>query len=67
MGQGLYPFLREEAAAWLADHPADHPRYFKRRRLTGLDLPGGSAVRAGRCRRSPVVRKVVRTPRAVGK
>lgn len=42
MQSGLYPQLREEAARWLAAHPEAARRYFKRRRLTALALPGGS-------------------------
>ncbi|MBW1602745.1 hypothetical protein JJV70_11620 [Streptomyces sp. JJ66] len=37
----LYPHLRPEAHAWLADHWNPHTQhYFKRRRLTSLELPG---------------------------
>jgi Alpha-2,8-polysialyltransferase (POLYST) len=40
----LYPRLREGAAAWLTEHlDKDTSRYFKRRRLTSLELPGGYA------------------------
>ncbi|MEZ7007549.1 polysialyltransferase family glycosyltransferase [Streptomyces sp. AD55] len=56
--------LREETAAWLTEHLAEHPQYFKKRRLTSLRLPGGSPVRAEALRRSPTVRRVVRGIRA---
>lgn len=59
-----YPQLRDEAAAWLDGHLAAHQRYFKRRRLTSLRLPGGGAVRAERLRRNPAVRRAVRSIRA---
>ncbi|WP_416520444.1 polysialyltransferase family glycosyltransferase [Streptomyces achromogenes] len=59
-----HPGLREEAAAWLAAHLADHQRYFKKRRLTSLRLPGGSPVRAEALRRHPAVRKAVKQIRA---
>ncbi|MCQ9387833.1 alpha-2,8-polysialyltransferase family protein [Brevibacterium sp. 50QC2O2] len=36
----ILPGLREEAASLLADAYPAHARYFKRRRLTKLDLPG---------------------------
>ncbi|MEU6809195.1 alpha-2,8-polysialyltransferase family protein [Streptomyces sp. NPDC046831] len=56
--------LREEVADWLTAHLAEHPRYFRKRRLTGLRLPGGSPVRAEALRRNPAVRRVVRRVRA---
>ncbi|MGA4840008.1 polysialyltransferase family glycosyltransferase [Streptomyces sp. G45] len=56
--------LRAEVAAWLDGHLADHARYFKKRRLTSLRLPGGSPVRAEALRRNPVVRRVVRRIRS---
>jgi hypothetical protein len=59
-----HPALHAEAADWLAAHPAEHGRYFKKRRLTTLRLPGGSPVRAEALRRNPTVRRVVRRIRA---
>ncbi|MGX1549154.1 polysialyltransferase family glycosyltransferase [Streptomyces adustus] len=59
-----YPDLHEEAAAWLTANLAEHQRYFKKRRLTTLRLPGGSPVRAEALRRNPTVRRVVRRIRA---
>ena len=56
---------REQVAAYLAQHHGRRARYFKRRRLTKLDLPGqlpaGAPLRrlqqlAGRLRRSASVR-----------
>jgi hypothetical protein len=62
----LYPQLREEAAAYLAAHPAERSRYVKRRRLTALQLPGGLASQAAFLRRSPLARRVVRRARSMG-
>ncbi|MFF7209958.1 polysialyltransferase family glycosyltransferase [Streptomyces sp. NPDC008238] len=61
----LHPALRPEAEEWLRRHLPDHARYFKRRRLTSLRLPGGSPVRAEALRRHPAVRRMVRRVRAV--
>ncbi|NGO72474.1 polysialyltransferase family glycosyltransferase [Streptomyces boncukensis] len=62
MQSKLYPMLRDEAAAWLAEHldeTTEH--YFKRRRLTALDLPGGStSVRVKLLRTSPSARWAAR-------
>jgi hypothetical protein len=55
-----YPELQAEAAAWLSANLDENSRYFKRRRLTTLRLPGGSPVRAEALRRNPAVRRVVR-------
>ncbi|MFJ4843990.1 MULTISPECIES: polysialyltransferase family glycosyltransferase [unclassified Streptomyces] len=60
-----HPGLRPEAEAWLTRHQAGPARYFKRRRLTSLRLPGGAPVRAEALRRHPAVRRIVRTLRAV--
>lgn len=59
--------LRDEATAWLTANLAAHQRYFKRRRLTSLRLPGGSPVRAETLRRHPAVRKAVRQIRSTAK
>jgi hypothetical protein len=56
--------LREETATWLAAHLTEYQRYFKRRRLTSLRLPGGGAVRAEALRRHPAVRRAVRRLRS---
>ncbi|MEU6483889.1 polysialyltransferase family glycosyltransferase [Streptomyces sp. NPDC046887] len=57
-----HPELRGTAHAYLADVTDDErPRYFKRRRLTSLGLPGATPpLRAAALRRHPVVRKVAR-------
>ncbi|MFD3451642.1 polysialyltransferase family glycosyltransferase [Streptomyces sp. NPDC058691] len=60
-----HPALRPDAEAWLTGHQSGHARYFKRRRLTSLRLPGGAPVRAEALRRHPAVRRIVRTLRAV--
>jgi len=53
----LLPQLAQPAAAWLARHLDEaSSRYFKRRRLTSLGLPGGAAL--------PLWRKVARSERA---
>ncbi|MCZ7414699.1 MULTISPECIES: polysialyltransferase family glycosyltransferase [unclassified Streptomyces] len=44
-----YAALRAEAHAWLEEHFGTHTqRYFKRRRLTSLELPGSLAPAGGR-------------------
>ncbi|NYI06008.1 polysialyltransferase family glycosyltransferase [Allostreptomyces psammosilenae] len=63
MRSEAYPHLREETIAWLNTHLPAEKRYFKRRRLTALELPGGLPVRARRLRKNPVVRKVAMTVR----
>ncbi|WP_027760427.1 polysialyltransferase family glycosyltransferase [Streptomyces sp. AA1529] len=62
----LHPELRQEAAAWLEDHLGEGTeRYFKRRRLTALALPGGgTSVRARLLRTSPSARWAARRIRA---
>ncbi|UNS95393.1 alpha-2,8-polysialyltransferase family protein [Streptomyces tubbatahanensis] len=58
----LHPLLREEAIAWLdARLDENTERYFKRRRLTALALPGGgTSVRARLLRGSPSARWAAR-------
>ncbi|MGY1454201.1 polysialyltransferase family glycosyltransferase [Streptomyces sp. SS8] len=59
-----YPALRAEAEAWLAAHLDDTTvRYFKRRRLTALGLPGGLAP--GLVRRLPGSDHALRAARRV--
>ncbi|GAA2616689.1 polysialyltransferase family glycosyltransferase [Streptomyces axinellae] len=62
----LHPLLREDAIAWLDAHLDDGTgRYFKRRRLTSLALPGGgTSVRARLLRSSPSARWAARRVRA---
>ncbi|MGW4019781.1 polysialyltransferase family glycosyltransferase [Streptomyces sp. NPDC005009] len=62
-----YHGSREEAVAWLAVHLATHQKYFQRRRLTSLRLPGGSPVRAEALRRHPAVRRAVRRMRSAAR
>ncbi|MGW2914697.1 polysialyltransferase family glycosyltransferase [Streptomyces asoensis] len=55
--------LRAETAAWLAANltrETGYQRYFKRRRLTSLRLPGGAPVRAEALRRNPTLRRAAR-------
>ncbi|MGW9025146.1 polysialyltransferase family glycosyltransferase [Streptomyces sp. NPDC055722] len=56
--------LHGETATWLAAHLAEYRRYFKRRRLASLRLPGGGQVRAQALRRHPAVRRAVRRIRS---
>ncbi|MEU4093808.1 polysialyltransferase family glycosyltransferase [Streptomyces sp. NPDC026673] len=58
-----YAPLRDEAVAWLTNRLSAHAKYFKRRRLTSLGLPGGSGIKAEGLRRNPAVRRLVRTIR----
>ncbi|MGW1974790.1 alpha-2,8-polysialyltransferase family protein [Streptomyces sp. NPDC001889] len=59
MQSGIRPDLRADAEAFLAARPDDRVlRYFKRRRLTALGLPGGLPVPRG-----AALRKVVRRAR----
>ncbi|GAA2385211.1 alpha-2,8-polysialyltransferase family protein [Streptomyces glaucosporus] len=62
-----YPGLRAEAEAWLAAHAGGNgeavTRYFKRRRLTALGLPGGLAP--GLVRRLPGGDTALRAARRV--
>lgn len=62
MQSAAHPELRERTAELLASMPQERlTRYFKRRRLAGLGLPGAPAPARGQAlRRNPVVRKVVR-------
>ncbi|UGY91831.1 alpha-2,8-polysialyltransferase family protein [Streptomyces gobiensis] len=64
MQSDRYPELRTEAASWLAEHLNDDTlRYFKRRRLTSLQLPGGFAT--GLVRRLPGTGAALRAARKV--
>ncbi|MEU1279666.1 polysialyltransferase family glycosyltransferase [Streptomyces sp. NPDC005805] len=62
MQSQAHPGLREEAAALLASLPRERlTRWFKRRRLAALSLPGApEPVRGAALRSNPVVRKVAR-------
>ncbi|MFJ5529715.1 alpha-2,8-polysialyltransferase family protein [Streptomyces sp. NPDC093261] len=60
----IYPGLRAEAEKYLTRHLGPHTwRYFKRRRLTSLALPGGIPVQLAFIPRNATVRKVARRAR----
>ncbi|MBP0461247.1 polysialyltransferase family glycosyltransferase [Streptomyces montanisoli] len=60
------PDLRERAEAYLRGHQTPHTlAYFKRRRLTVLDLPGGLPARLAFIPRDARVRGVVRRVRSL--
>ncbi|MET9447883.1 alpha-2,8-polysialyltransferase family protein [Streptomyces cinerochromogenes] len=60
----ILPRLRGEAEAWLAKNLNDRTqRYFKRRRLTSLALPGGVPAQLGFIPRNATVRRVARKAR----
>ncbi len=61
----VLPELRPAAEEYLRDHlDADTRRYFKKRRLTALGLPGGLPARLGFLPRNATARRVVRRVRA---
>ena len=60
----LYPDLRPAAERYLAKRPAaGTAKYFRRRRLTALALPGGIPDRLAFLPRNPVVRRMARRAR----
>ncbi|MEV6028726.1 alpha-2,8-polysialyltransferase family protein [Streptomyces sp. NPDC052036] len=60
----IYPGLRTETERYLTKHLGPHTwRYFKRRRLTSLVLPGGIPVQLAFIPRNATVRKVARRAR----
>ncbi|MEV8568377.1 alpha-2,8-polysialyltransferase family protein [Streptomyces sp. NPDC051322] len=62
----LRPDLRPAAEAYLAAHLDDHTwRYFKRRRLTVLGLPGGVPAQLAFIPRNATVRRVARRARSL--
>ncbi|MFH8368489.1 polysialyltransferase family glycosyltransferase [Streptomyces sp. NPDC018031] len=62
----LYPQLRPAAERYLALNLDDHTwRYFKRRRLTALALPGAMPSQLGFIPRNETVRRVAKRARAV--
>ncbi|GGX67879.1 polysialyltransferase family glycosyltransferase [Streptomyces anandii] len=64
----IYPGLRPAAERYLAAHPgAGTRRYFKRRRLTSLALPGGVPAQLAFIPRNATVRRVARRARALGR
>ncbi len=64
MQSKAYPHLRDEAVRYLSEHK-DARRYFKRRRLTSLALPGGVPSQLAFLPRSRTVRRVVRRARGL--
>ncbi|MER5931601.1 polysialyltransferase family glycosyltransferase [Streptomyces sp. NPDC002054] len=59
---------RAEAERYLAEHLNDHTwRYFKRRRLTTLGLPGGIPAQLSFLPKSPALRRAVRRIRRLQK
>ncbi|WP_329118230.1 polysialyltransferase family glycosyltransferase [Streptomyces sp. NBC_01465] len=62
----IYPERRPEAEAYLTAHLAPRTqRYFKRRRLTSLGLPGGLPAQLAFLPRNATARRVVRQVRAL--
>lgn len=66
MQSKIYPSLRAETEAYLTRHLSTHTlRYFKRRRLTSLGLPGGIPVQLAFIPRNATVRRVARRARSL--
>ncbi|GCB46506.1 alpha-2,8-polysialyltransferase family protein [Streptomyces sp. NL15-2K] len=64
----IYPSLRPVAERYLAKHFVPRTRrYFKRKRLTSLGLPGGIPQRLAFLPRNSTARRVVRRARAIRK
>lgn len=64
----IYPELRAEVTGYLSQHLDSHTwRYFKRRRLTMLALPGGVPARLAFIPRNATVRRVARRARGLAK
>ncbi|MFI6441129.1 alpha-2,8-polysialyltransferase family protein [Streptomyces sp. NPDC050759] len=64
----IYPSLRPAAEGYLSKHFKPRTqRYFKRKRLTSLGLPGGIPERLAFLPRSSTARRVVRRARALKK
>ncbi|MFF4210489.1 alpha-2,8-polysialyltransferase family protein [Streptomyces sp. NPDC001796] len=62
----IYPDLRAHAERYLTRYLSPHTwRYFKRRRLTSLALPGGIPVQLAFIPRNATVRRVARRARAL--
>ncbi|MGW0709356.1 alpha-2,8-polysialyltransferase family protein [Streptomyces sp. NPDC002643] len=62
----IYPSLRGETEAYLTKNLSTHTlRYFKRRRLTSLGLPGGIPVQLAFIPRNATVRRVARRARSI--
>ncbi|MEV7385671.1 MULTISPECIES: alpha-2,8-polysialyltransferase family protein [unclassified Streptomyces] len=64
----IYPYLRTETERYLAGHLKGRSmRYFKRKRLTSLGLPGGIPGRLAFIPRNSTARRMVRRARALQK
>ncbi|MFE6337949.1 alpha-2,8-polysialyltransferase family protein [Streptomyces sp. NPDC057806] len=64
----IYPSLRPAAERYLVEHYTQRTqRYFKRKRLTSLGLPGGIPERLSFLPRNSTARRVVRRARALKK
>ncbi|MEU2564027.1 polysialyltransferase family glycosyltransferase [Streptomyces longispororuber] len=64
----IYPGLRQEAEAFLTTRLSPRTwRYFKRRRLSALALPGGVPARLAFIPRNATVRRVARRARALSR
>jgi Alpha-2,8-polysialyltransferase (POLYST) len=62
----IYPALRPQVETWLARHVNPHTmRYFKRRRLSSLALPGGVPAQLAFIPRNATVRRVARKARSL--
>ncbi len=62
----IYPALRPEVERYLAAHlNRGILRYFKRKRLTSLGLPGGVPVQLAFIPRNATVRRVARKARSL--
>ncbi|MEV6112165.1 polysialyltransferase family glycosyltransferase [Streptomyces sp. NPDC052109] len=62
----IYPGLRTEAETWLARNLNRHTlRYFKRRRLTSLALPGGVPTQLAFIPRNATVRRMAKKARSL--
>ncbi|MFI6015940.1 polysialyltransferase family glycosyltransferase [Streptomyces sp. NPDC051243] len=62
----IYPGLRDAAEAYLAKHLNPHTwRYFKRKRLTSLALPGAVPAQLSFIPRNATVRRLARRARAL--
>ncbi|MFJ9725337.1 alpha-2,8-polysialyltransferase family protein [Streptomyces sp. NPDC101209] len=68
MQSQIYPSLRPRAERYLSQHLTPRTkRYFRRRRLTSLGLPGGIPERLAFIPRNSTARRVVRRARALKK
>lgn len=64
MQSQIYPRLRPKAESYLSQHLNERTRrYFKRRRLTALGLPGGVPAQLNRIPRNATTRRIARRAR----